>query len=647
MHRIIIKMIRAAGCGNFVAAGFAAMLLAASAHAAPPPAFAQIIPSRYIVVYKQGVQSAAVTGELAGRYAGMRVNFNYQHALRGAAVVASPGLMKKLLADPRVAYIEPDVVMRAAAQTLPTGVDRINAERDPTAKIDGVNDPLDVDIAILDTGVDLTHPDINLFRYAYCQSTNPVGTRFACVENDSGADDGNGHGTHVAGIAAAIDNGAGVVGVAPGARVWSVKVLENDGTGSLGQILAGVDYVAQNAAEIDVANMSLTGSGFSQALDDAISNAVAAGVVFTLAAGNDRVDVSQVFPAGHPGAITVSALADFDGLPGGFGTLSLNFGSCVENVDDSFACFSNFGSGVDIMAPGVQIRSTVPGGGTGNKSGTSMAAPHVAGAAALYRAQNPGASPATVKAALLAAGDTTPCANSVSGACADDPDGVQEPLLLLACDDSDGDGICDEVDNCPLTANPDQLDTDGDLAGDACDDDDDNDGLTDVFELGIGTNPLLTDTDADGLSDLAEVAFDGDATAYNPATDTDPTNADTDGDTLTDGNEVNTVGTSPLLLDTDADGFDDGAEVAAGTDPTSAASYPIISDGDLSGDGLVDVRDVLLGMQIVQGRLTPTLVQLSHGDVAPLVNGLPAPDGVFNLGDLLIIQRKALGELSF
>jgi len=617
-------------------------------YAASPPAGAlpvssrAVLPDRYIVVYKPGFDVDRLSSELASRF-GVRIGFNYRHALKGAAMSIPAPLLKLIQADPRVAYIEPDVVMTMAAQTLPTGVDRINADADPTANIDNVDDRVNADIAILDTGIDLTHPDINLFRYAYCKQQ---GFFYRCVEGDSGAADGNGHGTHVAGIAAALDNNSGVVGVAPGARIWAVKVLEDDGTGTLSQIIAGVDYVTANAADIEVANMSLTGAGSVQSLDDAITNAVNAGVTFVLAAGNERQDVSQVFPAGHPSAITVSALSDFDGAPYGNGSLSLNFGSCVENVDDSFACFSNYGSGVDIMAPGVQIRSTVPGGGTGFKSGTSMAAPHVAGAAALYLAQNPGASPATVKAALLAAGDTTPCANSADGTCADDPDGIQEPLLLLACDDVDGDGVCDDADNCPFTANAGQLDTDGDLAGDACDDDDDNDGLTDSFEASIGTDPLRADTDGDGLSDYAEVAYDGDATTYTPGADTDPTAADSDGDTLSDGEEVNTVGSSPLLYDTDGDGFDDGAEVAAGSDPVSASSYPIVSDGDLNGDGQVNAADVLIGLRIIQGQITPTTVQLSHGDVAPLAGGAPAPDGQFNLGDLLVIQRAALGEIT-
>lgn len=583
---------------------------------------AEVIPSSYIVVYKTGVESDVATNELASRY-GAGVKFVYRHALRGAAVTLPQSRLAALLKHPAVAYIEPNLVVRIAAQILPTGVNRINADLDPTANIDGIDDRVDVDIAILDTGIDLDHPDLNLFRYAYCST---VGRKTSCNENDSGADDGNNHGTHVAGTAAALDNNTGVVGVAPGARLWAVKVLENDGSGSLAQIIAGVDYVTANAGEIDVANMSLSGGGDSQALNDAISASVAAGVVYTLAAGNAKVDVSQVFPAGHPEAITVSALADFDGQEGGTGSGSVSFGapaSCTENVDDSFACFSNFGSGVDIMAPGIRIRSTIAGGGTGILDGTSMAAPHVAGAAALYVAQNPGASPATVKAALLAGGDTTPCANSVDGHCADDPDGIQEPLLMLACSDGDGDGVCDALDNCPLDANPDQQDADGDGIGDSCD------------SCPLVDNTTTVDSDGDGLNDFEECVLG-----------TDALDADSDDDGLADGDEINVIGTDPLDPDSDGDGFEDGEEVAAGSDPGDPGSHPAFADGDVNEDGVVNAVDVLLTMRIIQGELTPTARQLSHGDIAPLVNGVPAPDGQFNLGDLLLIQRMAIGNLS-
>jgi len=474
-------------------------------YAAPPADSPRVIPSNYIVVFNHDVDTDVAANELKARF-NLSVGFRYRHALRGMAVVIPDAVYGKVAADPRVDYIEQDVVVTATAQILPTGIDRINAELDPAAHIDGVDmlaDRIDVDIAILDTGIDLDHPDLNVFSYTYCKKKGVVNAN--CADNDAGANDVNGHGTHVAGTAGAIDNVIAAVGVAPGARLWAVKVLEDNGSGTGSQIIAGVDYVTQHATDIEVANMSLTGSGSLQSLDTAISSAVAAGVVFTLAAGNDATDVANVFPAGHSGAITVSALADFDGQPDGLGSSSISFGSpanCTENVDDSFACFSNYGAGIDIIAPGVIIRSTAAGGGTTNKSGTSMAAPHVAGAAALYLSQNPGADPVSVKTALLDSADYTPCANSTDGTCADDPDGFQEPLLM----------------------------------------------------------------------------------------------------------------------------------------------YKNLANGDLTGDGLVDARDLLLGQQAIIGDTILDDDQLKRGDVAPLVGGVPESDGNFNLGDYLVILRKVTGS---
>jgi len=464
--------------------------------AAVPAGLPENIPAKYIVVFHDGVDTDTTADELAGRF-NIAVRFRYRYALRGMAVSMPPKRLEQLSADPRVAYIEPDVVMSIAAQTLPTGIDRINAELDPVAAIDNIDDRVDADIAILDTGIDLDHPDLNVYKYASCE---PQGPLYKCNEGDLGANDVNSHGTHVAGIAAALDNNIGVVGVAPGARLWAVKVLDDNGDGYESQVVAGVEYVTLHAGQIAVANMSLTGPGFSQALYDAISNSVGAGVVYTLAAGNNGKDVSGYFPAGHPDAITVSALEDYDGRPGGVSG---------NTQDDTFAGFSNYGAGVDIMAPGKAIRSTLPDAMYGKKSGTSMAAPHVAGAVALYLAHFPGAMPAGIKSGLLNAGDLSPCANSADGSCADDPDGIQEPLLALQCLESDG--MC--------------------------------------------------------------------------------------------------------------------------------------ADGDVTEDGMVDIRDYLLGLRALQDKVTLTNDQISHGDVAPMVNNSPDPDGVFDLGDLQVILRIVLNEL--
>jgi hypothetical protein len=180
--------------------------------------------------------------------------------------------------------------------------------------------------------------------------------------------------------------------------------------------------------------------------------------------------------------------------------------------------------------------------------------------------------------------------------------------------DADGDDFSHDTDNCAIIANASQTDTDGDQMGDACDSDDDNDGLTDSTEAAIGTDPLLADTDSDGL---------------------------------TDGDEINLHGTDPLLIDTDGDGAGDAIEIAASTDPLDITSYPILSDGDLNNDGQVDAGDVLLGQHVLMGSATLSAFRQGRGDVAPLVGGIPAPDGQFNLADLLVIVRKAVGLVAY
>ncbi len=407
------------------------LLWSAPPLAAPPSPRDEV--ATHIIVYRSDVDPDSVTNEFVAAH-GLRATHIFRYAIKGTAVVVPPGRLAALQRDPRVAYVEANQVFHAHAQSLPTGVDRINADIDLTAKINGIDERVNADIAILDSGIDLTHPDLNLYRYTNC-TVGSVKKR--CVDNDSGANDGYGHGTHVAGIAAALDNGSGVVGVAPGARLWAVKVLDNTGNGTTSSIIAGIDYVTAHANEIDVANMSLGCVCVSTAMNTAVSNSIAAGVVYAISAGNDMIDVSNVTPANNPNAIIVSALADFDGKPGGFSNASQAYTACTENQDDSFACFSNFGNGVTIMAPGVNILSTWMGGGTAVISGTSMSSPHVAGAAALYRVKNPGSTPAQVKAGLLAEADPAPCANSGNGRCSDDPDGIQEPLVMLYGPDGD------------------------------------------------------------------------------------------------------------------------------------------------------------------------------------------------------------------
>ncbi|MBA3402515.1 MAG: S8 family serine peptidase [Actinobacteria bacterium] len=327
----------------------------------------------YVVVLNPGV--ADVPGVAAGltRAHGGTVGFVYEHALRGFSMQASAQAASALGRNPLVAYVEADQRFTVQAQTVPTGIQRIFAPGNPNLDIDGVDDErVDVDAAIIDTGIDLDHPDLNVVGSTNCASGGPfVGS---C---GSGGDDGNGHGTHVAGSVAAIDNGTGVVGVAPGARLWAVRVLDNNGSGYTSWIVAGMDWVTARAATIEVANMSL-GGGASQALDDAANRMADAGVAVAVAAGNSDANAANSSPARAAKVLTVSALADFDGAAGGLGPQT-----CRADQDDTLADFSNWGSTIELAAPGVCILSTWLSGGYNTISGTSMASPHAAGALAV------------------------------------------------------------------------------------------------------------------------------------------------------------------------------------------------------------------------------------------------------------------------
>jgi subtilisin family serine protease len=340
-----------------------------------------------------------------------QVGFVYSAAVKGYSATLSAAAVGALRADPQVAAVVPDREVHLDAQTLPTGINRVDGERSSTVSGNG-SGTVNVDIAILDTGIDTSHPDLNVVGGVAC--------------NGSGYQDGHGHGTHVAGIAAARDNGIGVVGVAPGARLWAVRVLDVSGSGSWSNVICGVDWVTRNAARIEVANMSLGGSGSEpsgagcatgDALHDAVCRSVAAGVTYTVAAGNASSNARGFVPAAYDEVITVSSLADFNGRSGGGAAAT-----CRSDTDDTLANSSNYGSDVDLIAPGVCIYSTYLGGGYRTLSGTSMASPHVAGAAALYRATHPGVSPSQVKSALRSAGNLN--WNNV-----DDPDGIKERLL--------------------------------------------------------------------------------------------------------------------------------------------------------------------------------------------------------------------------
>ncbi len=369
------------------------------------------------------------------------LSFVYQHAIRGFAAEIPANAARGIERDPRVAYIEPDIEVHTFGD-IPTGVDRIEADKKlGLDEASNVSYAGEVSIAILDTGIDDGHPALNVVGGTDCTSGSPVFV--TCQEGFPG--DGHGHGTHVAGSAAGID-GSGAVGVAPGADLWAVKVLNDNGSGRMSQIIAGVDWVTDNAGLIDVANMSLGGQGSSSALDSALTSSANAGVVYAVAAGNSNADVDGFTPAGHPSVITVSAMVDFDGMAGGVASPT-----CRDDVgdDDTYATFSNYGDAVDLIAPGVCIESAVPGGGYDIFSGTSMASPHVAGAAALYVTDNPEATWSQVRDSLTGTGWSVPQSHECGLVDAGQHGKTNEPMLMLTeCDVAEDNG---EPDPAPET----------------------------------------------------------------------------------------------------------------------------------------------------------------------------------------------------
>lgn len=418
------------------------------------------VTERYIVILSDDVDPAKAEGvasELIIRHQAVPEHI-YTHAIKGFSASIPVNRVSALLSDPRVNNVVADWQIEAfchasMTQELPTGVNLIDADLSATAGINNTDNPLDLDIAILDTGI-YPHQDLNIFASVNCI------TKGGCKVVTPG--DKNGHGTHVAGIAAARDNNRAVVGAAPGARLWMVKVLNDNGSGFASWLIAGIDYVTNNApskvepnaASIEVANMSLGGLGtdtgncgvssdgrVNDPLHKAICNSIASGVTYSVAAGNETQDAANVTPAAYPEVITVSALADSNGQLGGLGPAT------SSGADDAFAAFSNFGAGVDLVAPGVDIFSTLPGdrrtpqGFCGIASGTSMASPHAAGAAGLYIRSEmskglPRPAPDAVRDALRSFGRCPdgsvfglgPCSTGWPG----DPDEITEPLINVS-----------------------------------------------------------------------------------------------------------------------------------------------------------------------------------------------------------------------
>jgi subtilisin family serine protease len=388
-----------------LAAAGALLLLYASGVLAQPETPTQNIPDRYIVVFEDGVQRPAALANEHARASGLQVRFVYTSAIEGyAAVFPNDRALQRVQSDPRVDYVEQDQVVRATAQTLPWGIDRIEADVSSTHAGDGGllypenNTISNVNVYIIDTGVDASHADLNVVNHV-----NPSGA-------GGGNTDCNGHGTHVAGTVAARDNTQDVVGVAPEAPITGVKVLGCGGTGTTTGVIAGVDWVTANAnvkgddgtlgTEDDdpaIANMSL-GGGASLAEDTAVRNSAASGVFYSIAAGNNDANACNYSPARAGRTKNADGTWNKDN---GIMTVA------ATNSSEEEASWSNHGPCVDIWAPGVNVRSTKLGGGTVLKSGTSMAAPHVGGGGALYLSSAESASPVEVEVTTKAAAVST------------------------------------------------------------------------------------------------------------------------------------------------------------------------------------------------------------------------------------------------
>ena len=301
---------------------------------------------------------------------GFRAEHVFSVAVRGFAARLTPAQIAALERDPLVAYIENDGPMAPLEQALPWGIDRIDADVSSAHAGDGDGVVANVNVYVIDSGVDRTHPDLNVVNHVNFVPFSANAPSCA-------------HGTRVAGVLAARDNDIGVVGVLPGALVTGVKVVSCDPVFVFASsTIKGVDWVTANAVRPAIANMSIGGLANST-LDAAVRRSADSGVFYAIAAGNSSTDACWTSPqrAGtHPGVMTVAATTQ----------------------NDSEASFSSFGRCVDIWAPGVDILTADLGGGTVTSSGTSYSAPHVAGTAGLYLSTHTSATAAGVETALKA-----------------------------------------------------------------------------------------------------------------------------------------------------------------------------------------------------------------------------------------------------
>lgn len=383
-------------------------------------AFAQDndLTDKYIIVLNE---FAVATSDIATDYP-LEIDHSYHTVFKGYSAKVPKHLVDKLKKDRRVKTIIPDKLIHKAVtteystQTPSTGYNRIGNRTNSRNRGSGIA------VAVIDTGIDLNHPDL---------AANIVANT-SCVKRIKTGNDDDGHGTHVAGIIAAVNNQQGVLGVAPETKLVAVKVLNNKGDGSWSNIICGIDWITQHAAQynIKVVNLSLGGDGSSDnncgstnndPLHKAICRSRDAGLTYVVAAGNEKNSTDKSVPAAYDDAvITVSALADSDGKPGGLGPKT-----SYKYKDDTFALFSNYGKEVDLVAPGLDIYSTWLNNSYKSLSGTSMATPFVSGAVSLYLYKFPTASWQQIRDGLQSRGE------KIGSRTHTDPSGLHPERVVL------------------------------------------------------------------------------------------------------------------------------------------------------------------------------------------------------------------------
>lgn len=391
MAQLRSKKIRFAAITSLATAALVGGLTSLPAQAAPAEGKVlaagspTAIKDSYIVTLKKsaGLKASSAAGKDVVEEYGGTVKKTFTKALNGYTATLSATEAKRLAADPAVASVEQNqrVRMDATQSSAPWGLDRIDQTSLPLSGTYTYPDTAGsgVTVYVIDTGVRITHQQIS-GRASY---------GYDAVDGDTTASDGNGHGTHVATTIAGT-----TYGVAKKANIVAVRVLDNSGSGTTAGVIAGIDWVTNNHSGPSVANMSL-GGGASTSLDTAVANSIASGVTYAVAAGNSSANASSYSPARVPAAITVGATTS----------------------SDARASYSNYGSVLDIFAPGSSITAGwyTSDTATNTISGTSMATPHVAGAAAVYLAGHTSATPAAVASALTSGATTNVVTSPGSG----------------------------------------------------------------------------------------------------------------------------------------------------------------------------------------------------------------------------------------